>query len=107
MAAMNICLVVKRCSRKPVIGMTTAIVSMNAVESHCAARASMWRSSISFGMATVMIVSLRITTNVAASSSQITRWSRGAMRGAAAAGPGRAPASTEGTGEVFSVTGQT
>ncbi len=73
MAAMNTCLVVKRWSRNPVIGMTTAIVSMNAVESHCAASASMWRSSMSFGRATLMIVSLRITTKVAASSSQITR----------------------------------
>ena len=35
-AAMNTWRVVKRCSRNPVIGITTAIVSMNAVVSHCA-----------------------------------------------------------------------
>jgi len=55
-----------------VIGMTTAIASMNAVESHCAALASTWKSAINRGMALIMIVSLRITTNVAATSQRRT-----------------------------------
>ena len=40
-AVMKIGRVWKRCSRKPVIGMTTAMVSMNAVVSHWAADAEM------------------------------------------------------------------
>ena len=100
------------------IGMTTAIVSMNAVESHCAATASMRRSSISRGMATDMIVSLRITTNVAESRSQITRlfrlvWSGGAgtAGAASAADPATVRSSDAGSasasGAVFSVTRST
>ena len=38
-ARMKIARVCRRCSRKPVIGMTTAIVSRNAVVTHCAALA--------------------------------------------------------------------
>ncbi len=76
-AATNIVRVVKRRSRKPVIGMTTAIVSMNAVVSHCAARAVMPRSVMRCGIATPIVVSLRIATNAAARSSQMTRLSRG------------------------------
>ena len=68
--------VVSRCSRNPVVGMTTAMVSMNAVESHCAVFASIDRSIISVGSATLMMVSLRITTNVATSSVPITLRSR-------------------------------
>ena len=56
-----------RCSRKPVVGMTMAIVSMNAVVSHCPVRALTERSAISRGRATPMIVSLRMTTNAATS----------------------------------------
>ena len=56
-----------RCSRKPVVGMTTAIVSMNAVVSHCPVRAATQRSAISRGRATPMIVSFRMTTKAATS----------------------------------------
>ena len=65
-AATNIVRVVKRRSRKPVIGMTTAIVSMNAVVSHCAASAVMPRSMMRCGIATPIVVSLRIATKAAA-----------------------------------------
>ena len=72
-AAMNITRVGKRRRRKPVIGMTTAIVSMNAVVSHCAATAVMPRSVMRWGMATPIVVSLRIATKAAARRSQMTR----------------------------------
>ena len=55
----------KRCSIQPVVGMTTAIVSMNAVESHCAACAVTWSDDMSCGIALTMIVSLRMTMKVA------------------------------------------
>ena len=64
--------VVTRCRNQPVTGMTAAMVSMNAVDSHCAARAETSRSTISRGMALIMIVSLRITTKVASTSQRIT-----------------------------------
>ena len=64
--------VVTRCRNQPVIGMTTAIASMKAVESHWAALASTWKSTISRGIALIMIVSLRITTKVAATSHRRT-----------------------------------
>ena len=54
------------------IGMTTAMVSMNAVESHCAALASTSKSTMSRGIALIMIVSLRITTKVAPTSQRST-----------------------------------
>ena len=38
-ASMKTVRVERRCSRKPVVGMTTAMVSMNAVVSHCTVRA--------------------------------------------------------------------
>src|ERR687896_260228 len=52
--------------------MTTAMVSMKAVETHCAACSVTSRSSISRGIALIMIVSLRITTKVASTSSFTT-----------------------------------
>ena len=64
--------VVTRWRNQPVIGMTTAIASMNAVESHCAALASTSKSTISRGIALIMMVSLRITTKVAATSQRST-----------------------------------
>ena len=64
--------VVTRCRNQPVIGMTTAIVSMNAVESHWAALASTRSRAISRGIALIMIVSLRITTKVAPTSQRST-----------------------------------
>ncbi len=71
-AAMKTVRVCNRCSRKPVIGITTAIVSKNAVVSHCAASAPTPRLTISRGIATFIIVSFRITTNADTSSSRIT-----------------------------------
>ena len=53
-------------------GMTAAMVSMNPVETHCAACSVTRRSAISRGIALSMIVSLRITTNVDSISSRIT-----------------------------------
>ena len=53
-------------------GMTTAMVSMNAVDSHWAERADTSSSRISRGMAFTMIVSLRITTKVASTSQRST-----------------------------------
>jgi hypothetical protein len=64
--------VLKRCSRNPVIGMTTAMVSRKPVVSHWPVAALMSRSSMSRGRATPMMVSLRMTTNAETSSSPIT-----------------------------------
>ena len=66
----------KRCSRNPVVGMTTAMVSMKAVVSHWTVLAVRSRSTISTGSATPMIVSLRMTTKVATSSVAMTLRSR-------------------------------
>ena len=54
------------CMMNPVIGITTAIVSMKLVVSHCATSAEIPKSTISTGSATASVVSLRITTNAAA-----------------------------------------
>src|SRR5690606_40752953 len=54
--------------RKPVVGMTTAIVSMKPVESHCAVTAVIDRSAISVGSATDSRVSLRIITKAETTS---------------------------------------
>ena len=48
------------------------MVSMNAVDSHWAERAGTPNSLISRGMALTMIVSLRITMNVASTSQRRT-----------------------------------
>lgn len=61
-ATVNTCRTDSRFMRKPVVGMTTAIVSMKPVESHCAVTAVMDRSAISVGSATDSRVSLRIIT---------------------------------------------
>ena len=74
-----------RCSKKPVIGITTAMVSRNAVVNHCAAPAVTPRSAIRWGMATLMIVSLRMTTKLDTSSSAMTRRLRAASLGLMAA----------------------
>ena len=66
--------VVTRWRNQPVTGMTTAMVSMNAVESHCALRAVTSSSTISRGIAFTMIVSLRITTKVASTSQRSTAY---------------------------------
>ena len=76
-AARNTCRVVKRWRRKPLIGITTAIVSMNAVVSHWAATAVMPRSTMRWGIATPIVVSLRIATKAADRRSQMIRLSSG------------------------------
>jgi hypothetical protein len=81
---MKIARVCKRCSMKPVIGMTTAIVSRNAVVTHCAAAAVTPRLSMSGGIATLMIVSFRITTKAETSSKLMTSRLRRAVSAAAA-----------------------
>src|SRR5699024_3247217 len=67
----------KRCRRNPVVGITTAMVSINAVVSHCACTAVMPRSSMRCGIATPIVVSFNIATNAAPSMSQIARDSSG------------------------------
>ena len=68
-------------------GMTTAIVNMKAVESHCAVLAVISRSVIRRGRATFMIVSFKITTKVAMSRTAMTARSRGeSVSGAAIIG---------------------
>lgn len=78
-AVRKICRVVNRCSRKPVVGMTTAIVSMKALVSHCPSSGGMWSERLSSGIAIAIVVSLRIATNAATRSSQITRMPAGSM----------------------------
>ena len=72
--------------RKPVIGMTTDIVSRNPAVSHCPTLAETCRSAISTGSATLMIVSFRMTTNADTSSTVITVRDRGSSR--SSGGPG-------------------
>ena len=54
------------------MGITTAMVSRKAVVSHWAALASIEKASMRRGRATLMSVSLRMTTKVEISSSVIT-----------------------------------
>ena len=58
--AKKICRVLKRSSRYPVVGMTTPMVSMKPVVSHCAAVAGMEKSAMTAGNATDNEVSFRI-----------------------------------------------
>ena len=60
------------CNRKPVTGMTTDMVSRNAVVNHWTAPAVTLRSCMSRGIATAMRVSLRMTTKVATSRRLMT-----------------------------------
>ena len=83
-ATVNAVLVVTRCRNQPVTGITDAIVSRNAVESHCAAFTETSKSDASDGMALIMIVSLRITVNVAATSHLMTAGVRPVAASAAA-----------------------
>ena len=78
---MRVC---RRCIRKPVIGMTTAMVSRNAPVTHWAAAAVTPRLTMSGGIATLMIVSFKITTNDETSSRLMTRRLRRAVTAAAA-----------------------
>ena len=64
-AMTNTVLVDSRSSSHPVTGITTAIVSMNAVVSHCAVRSVTEKSSMMALSATFMVVSLRMTTKAA------------------------------------------
>ena len=75
MARVNTVRVGSRSRSQPVTGMTTAIVSMNAVVSHCAARSVTPKSDMIRASATFIVVSLRITTNAATSRmAMIDRW---------------------------------
>ncbi len=67
MASMNTARVDRVCRMNPVVGMTTAMVSIKPVESHCTVGASTPRSTMSLCRATFMMVSLRMTTKVATS----------------------------------------
>ena len=67
MASIKTARVDRLCRMNPVVGMTTAMVSIKPVESHCTVGASTPRSTISRCRATFMMVSFRITTKVATS----------------------------------------
>ena len=73
LAAVKIARVVTRLSKKPVIGMTIAIVSMKAVVSHCAWTAVIPRSPMRWGIAIPIVVSLRMATKAATSSTVTDR----------------------------------
>jgi hypothetical protein len=83
-ARMKIGRVFMRWSMKPVIGITVAVVRRKAVVSHCAALAGTLKLPISRGMATPMIVSLRITTKADINSRLMTSLLRAASFVAAA-----------------------
>ena len=86
--------------RNPVIGMTTDIVSRKPAVSHCPTLASTWRSIRRTGRATLMIVSLRMTTNVETSSTAITVRSR-AVSSAGVSGGDAAGMTSDGLVTVF------
>ncbi len=66
------CRVVTRWRNQPVTGMTTAMVSMKAVESHCAVVSETSNSVFRLGRALNITVSLRITMKVAATNQRST-----------------------------------
>lgn|GEM_PF-3052357 len=65
MAIVNTWRVVSRSSSHPVTGITTAIVSRNAVVSHCAVRSVTPSEAMMLLSATFIVVSLRMTTKAA------------------------------------------
>jgi hypothetical protein len=73
-----------------VTGITTAIVRRNAVLSHCPALTVMPRSWTRRGMATPVIVSLRMTTNAETMRRRMTRRSFAETSGSAGNGAGLA-----------------
>ena len=79
MATANAVRVVTRWRNQPVTGMTVAIVSMKAVDSHWASRAVTSNSTMSRGIALTMIVSLRITMKVASTSHRRTAYGEGVV----------------------------
>src|SRR5699024_3844596 len=89
-AAMNTDRVENRVRMSPVVGMTTDMVSMNAVVSHWAVAALTVNSFISRGMATLITVSLRIMTNEATSRTPMTTFTCGVMV-SSASGPVTCP----------------
>src|SRR4051812_37850114 len=82
--------------RKPVIGMTTDIVSRKPAVSHCPTAADTCRSVISTGNATLMIVSFRMTTNADTSRTTITVRERGSNRSEVPPGAPGSPAGEAG-----------
>ena len=89
-----------RTSSHPVNGMTTAIVSMKAVVSHCAVAAVTANSTMSSGSATDMMVSLRITTNAAPTSRAMRRTVAAGSGGEASAAAGAAALGLAETSDV-------
>src|SRR5690606_30471849 len=71
---------------QPVTGMTAAMVSMKTVSDHWAVVSLMVKSAISVGTALTRVVSLRITTKVAATSSLMTSGVRPGVAVAPASG---------------------
>lgn len=92
MARMNTARSDMRFSSQPVNGMTTAMVSMNPVVSHCAVAAVTVNSAMSRGSATDMMVSFRITTNAAETSRAMSR----PVPGARASSSGRTATTARG-----------
>src|SRR5690625_2467684 len=89
-ALMKTARVENRVRMRPVVGMTTAMVSMKAVVSHCAVAAVTENSVMSRGIATLITVSLRIMTNEATMRTPMTSFTwRGTVSSApvSAAGP--------------------
>ena len=62
-------------------GITAAMASMNAVDTHCAVCSLTSKPTINRGMALIMMVSLRIRTNVAATSTRTTAGVRPGVAG--------------------------
>lgn len=83
--------VVTRCRNQPVTGMTTAMVSMKAVDSHPAAAAVTSNSRMSRGIALTMIVSLSSTTNVDSTRIRSTVVTRAGERVGVVCGASMAP----------------
>ncbi len=83
--------VVTRWRNHPVTGMTTAMVSMKAVDSHPAAAAVTSKSRMSRGIALTMIVSLRRTTNVDSTRIRSTAVTRAGERVGVSCGAGMVP----------------
>ncbi len=85
--ARKMCRGVKRSSRKPVIGMTTAIVNRNPLVNHCTVVVVTPNSTVRSRSATLRIVSLRIMTNAEVTNTAINALFRAAV-GSRSGAPG-------------------
>ncbi len=88
--ARKTCRGVNRSSRKPVVGMTTAIVSRKPLVSHCTVVVETPRSTVRSLRATDRIVSLRIMTNADTTRTAMTTPARVVPGVVAAGSPGAA-----------------